>query len=279
MVSGSAPYPKRQKHHYIPQFYLKQWAGPDGRICEFSPRYKGIVKPRMTYPAGTGYVENLYTLSGLPAETAQILEEKFFKPTDQFASDALDILLSGTTSEVSLDARSGWARFVMSLIHRHPEKVSWIKEEVESGFRLRTQDMIQDYESSRRPSDPQNFEEYVAINGASFRAKAFAMFLRGIIDSQNVGASLSGMKWSVLTIEDPTHHFLTSDRPVIMSDGIKYADSFVIVPLSPASLFLAVNTPRQEQNIQNKPLNELTREVNSIVCRQAQKYVYGTNNL
>jgi hypothetical protein len=31
----------------------------------------------MTHPAGTGYVENLYTLAGLPAETAQLIEEKF----------------------------------------------------------------------------------------------------------------------------------------------------------------------------------------------------------
>jgi hypothetical protein len=105
------------------------------------------------------------------------------------------------------------------------------------------------------------------------------MFLRGIIDSANVGAYLNGMRWSVLTIEDdPIHPFLTSDRPVIMSDGIKYANSFVIVPLSPASLFVAVNTPQHEQHIQSMPLNDLIREVNGTVCKQAQKYVYSTDD-
>ncbi len=100
------PFPKRQRHHYIPEFYLKQWAGPDGRICEFCRRYKGIVNPRMTYPGGTGYVENLYTLAGFPPETAQLIENKFFRATDQFASDALNILLHSKISEMSADVRA-----------------------------------------------------------------------------------------------------------------------------------------------------------------------------
>jgi hypothetical protein len=34
-----------QKNHYLPVSYLKQWAGPDGRLCEFSRRHK-VVKAR-----------------------------------------------------------------------------------------------------------------------------------------------------------------------------------------------------------------------------------------
>ena len=36
-----------QKHHYLPVFYLKQWAGPDRRLCEFSRPHK-VVKPSAT---------------------------------------------------------------------------------------------------------------------------------------------------------------------------------------------------------------------------------------
>jgi len=45
---------KDQKQHYIPEFYQKQWACPDGRLCEYSMRHKGV-QGRMTYPAGSGY--------------------------------------------------------------------------------------------------------------------------------------------------------------------------------------------------------------------------------
>jgi hypothetical protein len=51
-----------QKHHYIPKLYLKQWAGPDGRVCEFSRPYQQV-KPRMTFPDATGYERGLYTFS------------------------------------------------------------------------------------------------------------------------------------------------------------------------------------------------------------------------
>jgi hypothetical protein len=271
-------HPKRQRHHYIPEFYLRQWAGPDGRVCEFSQRYKGIVKPRMTHPAGTGYEENLYTLAGFPAETAQLIEDNFFRVADQFASDALKILLHNNTPEMSADVRSGWSRFVLSLIHRNPEKIAWIKTEVQRGLDARLQEVKENYENFRRPSDPPTFEEYIALNGANSEAKGFAMILQSFVDSRNVGAYINGMRWSVLTIGNPTHTLLTSDRPVIMSDGIKYDHSFIIVPLSPFSLFLAVNTVQQEQHIRNLPVMDFAGKVNNIVCKQAQKYVYSTDD-
>jgi hypothetical protein len=58
-----------QKHHYIPKFYLKQWAGPDGRICEFSRPHKEV-KPRMVFPDGTGYERGLYTFPELAPQNS-----------------------------------------------------------------------------------------------------------------------------------------------------------------------------------------------------------------
>lgn len=277
-MNKSTSHPKQQRHHYIPQFYLKKWAGPDGRICEFCRRYKGIVKPRMTHPAGTGYVDNLYTLSGVPPEAAQLLETQFFKVTDQLASDALNILLHGRISEMSADIRSGWSRFVLSLIHRHPEKIAWIKEELQRSFNEHMPEVKKTYDSVRRPSDPETFEEYIAIHGENAQTKAFATLLKGIVDSAKVGDYLNRMRWSVLTVENPAHCLLTSDRPVITSNGLKYPNSYISVSLSPNALFLAVNAPQEEQRIQNIPVTDLIKEVNSTVCKQAQKYVYGTND-
>jgi hypothetical protein len=55
------------KHHYLPKFYLKQWAtGLDGRLCEFSMPYD-TVKPKRVHPDGTGYEPDLYNFNTLPA--------------------------------------------------------------------------------------------------------------------------------------------------------------------------------------------------------------------
>src|SRR5580692_1218431 len=57
LVIGAAA-GKGDKHHYIPVFYSKEWAGPDGRLCEYSRPYD-VVKPKRVHPDGTGYVRGL----------------------------------------------------------------------------------------------------------------------------------------------------------------------------------------------------------------------------
>jgi hypothetical protein len=81
-----------QKHHYIPVFYLKQWAGSDGRLCEFSRPYDSV-KPRMVHPDGTAYRRGLNTFSRLPSELADFLEGRFFKEVDNQAARVLLMLL------------------------------------------------------------------------------------------------------------------------------------------------------------------------------------------
>jgi len=69
-----------QKHHYIPEFYLKQWAGADGRLVEFCRRHqkgKDVVVARHTYPGGTGYKRGLYSIRGVPDDIKDVLENKF----------------------------------------------------------------------------------------------------------------------------------------------------------------------------------------------------------
>jgi hypothetical protein len=76
------------KHHYIPAFYLKQWAGTDGRLCEMSGPYD-VVKPKQVHPDGTGYARGLYTLQGLPPEAANVVETRFLKDADNLGAVAL----------------------------------------------------------------------------------------------------------------------------------------------------------------------------------------------
>jgi hypothetical protein len=79
---------KQGRHHYIPIFYLKQWARDDGRICEFS-RPHDRVKARKVHPAGTAYMDGLNTVTGLPLTEQQYLEDVFYKAADNDAARAL----------------------------------------------------------------------------------------------------------------------------------------------------------------------------------------------
>ena len=76
---------KDQKQHYIPEFYQKQWAGPDGRLCEYSVRYNGA-EGRMTHPAGSGCKPGVYTIPGVAPEIANYTETVFLSRSLDSAS-------------------------------------------------------------------------------------------------------------------------------------------------------------------------------------------------
>src|SRR5580700_5926749 len=100
--------PKGQKHHYIPVFYLRQWTGAKGQLCEFSKPYDEV-KPRRTHPDGTAYVRGLNTVPGMAPEDADFLETYFFKKTDDDAAGALRILLAEHPWKFTDKEQSGWS--------------------------------------------------------------------------------------------------------------------------------------------------------------------------
>lgn len=116
------------KHHYIPAFYLKRWTSLNRKLVEYSrPEYKLISK--YTTPENTGFERRLYEMRGFSSELAQQVEEKFFKPVDTKASEALALLEQlGHTAEWTDETRSAWSRFIVSLLLRCPEDIETFRE-------------------------------------------------------------------------------------------------------------------------------------------------------
>jgi hypothetical protein len=71
-----------RKHHYIPAFYLKQWAGADKKVCEYKRAAPYKIVPHRRAPEGTGYERDLYRLDGAPAPVAQAFERTFLAALD-----------------------------------------------------------------------------------------------------------------------------------------------------------------------------------------------------
>jgi hypothetical protein len=155
---------KEGKHHYIPVFYLKQWAGADGRICEFSKPYDRV-KARRVFPHATAYVHGLNRIPGLPPHEADFLESYFFKLSDDLAAKALQILLSGArTLKFSPKVKSGWSRFITSLMMRNPEMVERSMLAAKALYEQSRADLQASYARHRNPTDPPTYEEYTALH-------------------------------------------------------------------------------------------------------------------
>jgi hypothetical protein len=271
---------KEGKHHYIPVFYLKQWAGADGRICEFSKPYDDRVKARRVFPDATAYVHGLNRIPGLPPHEADFLESYFFKLTDDFAAKALRILLSGArVLNFSPKIKSGWSRFIASLMMRNPEMVERSMLAAKALYERSRPELQADYAKHRNPNDPPTYEEYAAVHSPNPAGRGGAMLLQKIIDNPDLGNRINNMRWRVLKAQSPKFTLLTSDRPVLITNGLAYEHSQLILPISPVHVFFATNTADMERYVEHVFAKEqMIQRVNERVAVQAQKYVYGLSD-
>jgi hypothetical protein len=150
-----------EKHHYFPVFYQKRWAGADGRVCVYrKPRDE--LKTIRRHPDQVGFEIDLYTIPGVDFEAASHLERRFFLQTDNDASQALASIESDPKTPLDQRLRSGWSRFVMSLIHRAPDEIAIFFRDVAKHVEFAERDFEANYETRRLPSDPETFAELIA---------------------------------------------------------------------------------------------------------------------
>jgi len=269
---------KNGKHHYIPVFYLKKWTGPDGRLCEFSKPYDRV-KPKRIHPGGTGFVHGLYSIADLPPELAQVLEKGFMKTTDTLAANALQVLLSGSLRGLTSDTRSGWSRFIVSLVLRNPEMVIRAKHAARALMAEARLTIEQDYAENRLPTDPDTYAKYAALHSPNPEGRAAAILMEKVIDSPKIGQWINNMRWRVFVIPPTGFNFLTSDRPVIMTNGISHQDAQLILPISKKHLFVATNNVQTENQIMNLAKEgTLAQQVNDRIALQAKKLVFASDD-
>jgi len=159
LVIGAAA-GKGDKHHYIPVFYSQEWAGPDGRVCEYSRPFD-VVKPRRVHPDGTGYLRGLYTVPRNDPRVSEFIEREFLKITDNGAACVVQMFKLGK----EIDTRSAWSRFIISLMIRNPEYVGRVAAEVAGFFDPKSKELNEKYRAIRRPEDPETYDEYIALTG------------------------------------------------------------------------------------------------------------------
>src|SRR5215207_9747206 len=150
------------RHHYIPEFYLKQWANSKGQLTQFSKPYRDTVVPKRVYPRQTGFVDRLYSLQGVPEEQADVYERLFFRPVDSLASDVLRKLKDGITSFTGAE-KSAWSRFLVSLATRHPEALAAARQRLATTVLDIDPDTERRYRRRRLPHEPRTLREALSM--------------------------------------------------------------------------------------------------------------------
>jgi hypothetical protein len=98
--------------------------------------------------------------------------------------------------------------------------------------------------------------------------------LPALINSNHVVKHLVDMAWHTADFSDSNSRLLTSDRPIIMTNGLSSEHAHVALPISPTHLFIAVRRVKTLEQFKSLDLVQIT---NNKVAEQAIKYVYGIN--
>ena len=264
-------------HHYLPKFYLHAWA-VDGKLVEFSRPYREVVSTSRT-PKGTGFQPSLYSLPGEddPHRREQI-ELGIMNHIDGRGAVAYQKLMAGRPQDLEADQRSAWALFVNSLLFRTPARLRWFDEQLRGAEFAFTEDESADDEplrSTEQPSDAQGFFKDASDDDLSVARMSLMIDL---IASQQLGQGIFGMVWEVLPLPSLKHGLLTSDDPIMMSNGMDRPDSFLLLPLGPHHLFVAGSTERAVQAFTSQLPRDLERAINTSIAEQAEQIVIGHHN-
>ena len=268
------------RHHYIPSFYLSRWATRnDGKLCQFSKPH-GKVVPNRRHPQATGYLEKLYELRGLDPSLANAVETKFFAPVDNAAADALLLIEKhGNRARWDSRRRSGWAIFLHSLLLRAPEDVAAFKD---TWRYLMQADELgaweEQYQAVRTQDDAPTFRDHMKNQPSDHLDRSAMNALVGMMDGGNIARYIHQMHWHVIDINDADFDFLSSDRPVIRTNGLLIDGGHLALPIGPRRLFIAAKDSAALRRILDISQRQLVRECNRQMCSFAVKYVYGVDD-
>jgi len=230
------------RHHYVPQFYLRQWSsGPDGKVWCYKRERSGRLSEKRVVPKGTGFQDHLYSMRRvtpfLREPATDVIERDFLSPLDNASAYVLQKLLRGHEQSLSAEERAFWALFLNSLLERNPrtlrardEIAPGVAEEVLAEVRAKCDSV----ESSARLDALIRRLDYVGMARNAIREH----MVHEIRDERVLNHFLS-RSWRVVTL-GPETELITSDSPLVLNCGRSKAPiDMLALSLSPNKLFLS----------------------------------------
>ena len=265
------------KHHYIPQFYLKQWEGADGKLQVFLRRGDGRIVTKRLARKASGYEVDLYKLPGAPPEREHEIERMFMALVDDDAVRVRNGMLASVIPKEQ-QKRFAWARFVLSLVVRNPEELKSFKTDYARYLLMPDPEFQARYAAARQADDPELFEEWIVKTDPTYAERQAVVTLTHLIENRNVLRLLRTMNWRIIDTSSVSRRLMTSDRPVIMTNGMVHYSGHYALPISPDRLFLATTTVQFADEFCAMPAGKIVREVNRMIIGQGRKFIYALDD-
>jgi len=268
-----------RRHHYIPQFYLKRWTS-NGLLVEYSKPYGNTIKVQRRYTKQVGWIDRLYTLDGVSEERSAIYEEHFLSPVDSRAADVL-AKMERKVRDITPAERVAWAQFILSLVLRHPENVTSVKERLAESLLIVDDVSQRRWRKARRPQDPNLLSEALRQEAEANPAEVSRRGLQLMFEmmaNERIGTHLINMHWGSIPLPPGIPALLTSDRPVHWFGALRDNNCHIMMPVGPKRIFWAANTYEIADIIRSTNPFRLHAFMNSSTVRRAVKSVYGMSD-
>jgi Protein of unknown function (DUF4238) len=150
---------------------------------------------------------------------------------------------------------NAWSRRVFGIHFRHPHTMPELREGAKAIWEGSGDAHQQEWQKVKKPEHPETFDEYLASVDPFTAAKMRVNLIVKVFDNETLVAHLNQMPFSVIDVSVALEQFVTSDRPVWISN-LRQKDGFICLPISPTKLFLAVNDKKSFEAVRGlKPLD------------------------
>ena len=258
--------------HFVPRFYLKNFASDDGNLEVLNVKEKRMEK-RKPYQ-GLGYAHYFYAAkTGVQDNISQEIEE-WFRPMENIIARKLPKIIKTILGNQHIENND---RYILSVLM----SMLW----------LRTPGMRNQLKQMRNNLAEEIENDYGSKNANKFKSKDNISHLKFMVNSIGFGDSgfanmFFGMKWKAY-ISRGNEVFITSDSPIVEKwlppEGF-YGASFLernkYFALTPQILF-ELTYPKGATKIKRKTLykdqDDKVKTLNIILASGAHKFAYSGN--
>ncbi|UGS91263.1 DUF4238 domain-containing protein [Ralstonia wenshanensis] len=265
-----------RRHHFVPDFLLKHWIGPDRKLTYFQWRSDGVLHTDRCGSRGAGYEEHLYSQNYPSGHKDTSVERDVLTALIDTPSAPVHVkLLNGELDSLKTTERETWARFLVAQLVRVPSMVQYLRD---AGRHL----LLADIENLDPPDEIKEqlgnltLQQYLETSAAWQLDNASTRALEHVIKSSQLNEVFLQAHWAVHTIERSNLDLVIGDRPLLLEGQMTETFLFML-PLSPTVLFFAANDYEIVRNIAAHNQSDVVCTINMESIAVADKYVYATD--
>ncbi|NBD20881.1 DUF4238 domain-containing protein [Aquabacterium fontiphilum] len=268
-----------KRHHYVPVFLLRGWAGPDGAGIRFCWR-NGGVKAEECSPRSVCFQEHLYSVRSSAGEMDASIERDFWGPSvDDPAALVHAKMLTEGVCPLTAHEREVWSRFLVAQLLRVPRAVSYI--------RARGVDILKGVSASdggHRPLPDGEVEElgpwgltWAEMLNPLSPEDLGVLTLPSLVYSDVLNAPCLAARWEVRDLSRSPVRLVLGDVPLFYAGRLD-RDFLLVLPLGPHSVFCAYSSPATQERLARVTDHGLVKLINRQTCEQAALWVYGADS-